>query len=147
MWKDRMSVGIDSWDQDHRELLRLIDEFNDLKMKESTVAHIRVCLNYLIEYSESHLVSEEQIMQAKAYPDFISHREKHNAYRRRVAVELKLFDDEKEGWNPKGLGLFLAKWWVEHITKEDKAYKEFFHKDKAEIENTILDEKWRVNFS
>jgi hemerythrin len=142
VWNEAISVGIESWDQDHRELLRLIDELNNI---EENVSHelIASCLEYLIDYSNSHLASEERIMEEEGYPGIVPHKAKHNYYRQRMMEEQKKFIEADENWDLYKLAAFLKAWWTEHIEKEDKRYKIFFQNNCAEIEAKILSERWR----
>ncbi len=142
IWNQSMSVGIESWDQDHRELLRLIDELKDLEQNESHQVIIS-CLEYLMEYAEAHLASEERVMKDEMYPDIKSHKAKHDFYRRRITELQKKFEDGDKDWNLSKLIAFLMSWWIEHINKEDHKYKTFFQNKQKEIEGKLLSERWR----
>lgn len=119
-WSDRLSVGSDVIDAQHRELLH---RFNDLleacrlqKGKEKVVE----LLDYLDSYTVSHFSAEEGLMSRSGYPDLENHRGQHREFVARLA-QLKA-DLEREG---ASLGVVvetnqaLLNWIVRHIKTED----------------------------
>jgi len=142
IWNNSMSVGIESWDQDHRELLRLIDELNNIE-EDTSHELLASCLEYLKEYADLHLASEERIMEEEGYPGIVPHKAKHDYYRHRIAQEQKKFMEADESCDLPKLKAFLMAWWTEHIKKEDQRYKDFFQNQRAEIEAKLISERWR----
>jgi hemerythrin len=119
-WSERLSVGSDIIDTQHRELL---SRFNDLleacrlkKGKEKVVE----LLAYLDSYTVSHFAEEEALMARCGYPGLEEHRLQHREFIARLG-RLQA-DLEREG---ASLGVVvetneaLLSWILRHIKAED----------------------------
>ena len=66
-WKDEYSVGIDSIDQQHKNLFSIVNEFHSAVKQKSNKSEIFSILNKLIQYTEAHFKDEEKIAKAKTF--------------------------------------------------------------------------------
>ena len=117
-WKDFYSVGEESLDAQHRQVLSLINDLYDARNAGREYAELAAFLDRMVLYTMNHFKHEEQMMQACGYPDFDNHKAEHDRMRRRTAglrtnVNLVTGSD---------LLSFLKDWWVNHIQSEDKCY-------------------------
>ena len=79
----------------------------------------------LERYTLSHFVAEETFMRVTNYPDFVEHKQSHDAFAARVAKE-------KTAIKTGGMGLsfsllrFLFDWLSNHILHADKSYARYY---------------------
>lgn len=123
-WKNEYSLNIQKIDEQHKKLIKLIDDLAT-KMKERKSAEIleKVIIE-LGEYTKTHFSYEEELMQKYGYIEFNSHKREHDYYSQRVF-------DYKEKLNKNSFGLSteilttLKDWWEKHILITDKKYAPF----------------------
>ncbi|MBI5086040.1 MAG: bacteriohemerythrin [Acidobacteria bacterium] len=120
-WKDDYSVGVAEIDQQHRQLLDLINKLHDaMKAGGSPTALARV-LEELIGYTRRHFTFEEFLMKQCGYPGLEPHRVQH----RQLVEKIESFQAEVAcGKATLSLRLmsFLKDWLALHILESDKQY-------------------------
>lgn len=124
-WTDDLSVGIEEIDEQHRELVRLLNQLHTaIWEKHGTDACIEI-LDKLVEYTRVHFAVEESLMRILGYPDYAPHRHEHeNLISQVVELQRKL----KSGEANVSFELmhFLKNWLTHHIMGTDKAYAPYF---------------------
>lgn len=127
-WSDRMSVGVHAIDQQHRELLRLINELHDAMAQGVGTTVLRQIIDGLIEYTGVHFTTEESYFKGRDYPDCVAHEQQHRDFVAKVT-------DFKQGFDEGRLMLtldvmsFLGDWLVDHIQGSDASYVPFLHSE------------------
>ncbi len=124
-WNRKMSVGLDELDNDHKELIRIINQLGADYQDQDRRAAIRQSLVALRRYAEFHFAREEKVMLACAYPDMEEHRGQHRDFVLRIQELTRSFDDDPERMAEivnEDLLNFLQDWLNHHIMIEDKAY-------------------------
>jgi hemerythrin-like metal-binding protein len=117
-WNTAYSVGNDSLDKQHRQILEMINDlFSAIKQGNDRDA-VEPLLRRMIQYVETHFADEERFMQEYGYPEFAYHKGLHDRLRRRTA-DLRAQADFVVG---EDLLRFLKNWWLEHIQEEDQQY-------------------------
>jgi hemerythrin len=83
-------------------------------------------MGFLSDYVISHFGIEEELMNRYNYPDYASHRERHEKFKKEFA-ELKMkIEKEVTGLlTTLGTNHLLIDWWLNHIGKVDKALGAF----------------------
>lgn len=124
-WDDKMSVGVDVLDDDHR---RLLDMFNSLL--ENGVARrnkeaLSALLGDLREYTQVHFAREEGYMQRNAFPDLDAHMAAHRYFVDEVEKLCRDFEGGNETMLRIDLILLLKDWLIEHIQSTDRQYKPY----------------------
>ena len=117
-WKDYYSVGEDSLDAQHKQIISMINDLYVAMETGKENAERERLLDQMVKYTMSHFQREEQIMQACGYPDLENHKEEHDKMRRRtlaLRTNLKLV-------TAHDLLSFLKEWFIKHIQAEDKCY-------------------------
>jgi len=124
-WDDKMSVGVDVLDEDHR---RLLDMFNSL-LENGVAKRNREALSALLadlrDYTDVHFSREEAFMQRNGYPDLDSHRAAHRYFVDEVEKLRHDFDGGNETMLRIDLILLLKDWLIEHIQSTDMQYKPY----------------------
>jgi len=120
-WSDRMSVGVEALDRDHRFLVTLIDRLASMDDLGSTpeVEHV---LDDLVRYTEEHFEREEEYMRSTGYPDLPHHQRLHEEMVKKIEkLRLQFFLGEKEHIGRQTLD-FLIHWLQDHVLGEDMKY-------------------------
>jgi len=119
-WNSKLSVGIESIDNQHQVLLNkinfLIRSILEGKGDESVLS----ILNFLKAYADEHFSAEEKIMREMNHPEYEIHKNEHDAFR----IQFKLIIDKvmKDGVQDGTLSEIerhLIKWLLNHITEMD----------------------------
>ena len=128
-WKEKYSVRIKSIDDQHKELVRLINELNNAMLYEKGRSVIGKIIEGLVSYTVYHFDYEEKLMKQCNYPDFHNHKKFHTSLINTIKEFKKDFDSgEKE--LSKEVMEFLKSWLVEHIMGIDQKYSELMIKNK-----------------
>jgi hemerythrin len=134
-WKDRMSVGVEALDQDHRRLIGLLNQMHDLvhgEVCDSTPIDI---VRDLIRYTEYHFECEERLMRLGRYPAYEEHVSIHRDIRRRIiSFEQKFLENPTEA-HLLPLYDFLSDWLMRHILREDQKYRPYLTRDGEAMPN------------
>ncbi len=125
-WEDKYSVGITLMDHQHKKLVEMINQLHDALGSGKGSETVGKILKNLIQYTRSHFVTEEKIMEDHSYPDLPPHKERHQKLVKKV---LEFQEELKAGNTMLSVPVmnFLKDWLVSHIMNEDKKYSPFFH--------------------
>jgi hemerythrin-like metal-binding protein len=127
-WSEEMSVGIDELDEDHKQLIAIINRLAENRGKASRVGVVRQCLLALRRYAELHFAREERVMRACDYPMLSGHSATHKAFVARVREVNARFEAAPEAEAraiDKDLLDYLTQWLKNHILHEDMAYRPY----------------------
>lgn len=121
-WKEIYSVGIKEIDRDHK---KIFDYINCLS-NDSGYNKKKECFDDIIkglkEYVEYHFSKEEKIMLKIRFPDFISHKSKHQIFIDKLS---ELENKSKDFVLVEGMNTFLKDWMIDHILGSDMEYAKF----------------------
>lgn len=120
-WKDDYSVGVKKIDDEHKELIGMINKIYDSieNMREAELLPELVA--DMRKYAMHHFASEEMLMKHYQYPEFEAHRKMHNDFMVFAAsADSALASGTKSPLNPNNVFKYLANWLLEHILKTDK---------------------------
>jgi hemerythrin len=130
-WTDDLSLNIPEMDEQHKQLIALINEFYTAVERGEREEGIRRLFDGMDRYAVFHFSAEEAFMEQIGYPELASHRETHAIYRREylAAMERHEAGDRKA---VRDLVAFLFSWLYTHIQKTDKRYAAFYHQSAAQ---------------
>ena len=117
-WNDYYSVGDESLDAQHKQLLGLINELYGAMEQGADHAAVRTLLERLLQYTLQHFKYEEEVMLAHDYPDLIRHKAIHDKMRQKT-IDFRENADLVTG---RDLLIFLKEWWCNHIQEQDRKY-------------------------
>ena len=134
LWTNKLSVGVQQVDEDHKVLISLLNELSEPGLKAEDVDGI---ISNLIDYTLYHFRREEAVMKACGYPYLEAHRKVH----RHLGAKVGQFAEE---WRKDGgaeliqeLLEFLRTWLVDHIMQEDAEIGPFVIGKEAEVERAL----------
>lgn len=124
-WNDSLSVGVKTFDNEHKQLIFLINELNNAILIRSSEKTVENTIVQLINYTELHFNHEEEYMRLYDYPGYEAQKKEHTALKAQVH---DYYDQLKAGKKSFSLSLmnFLKEWLINHIMVADKLYKDFF---------------------
>ncbi len=133
-WNNKMSVGIDQIDIQHKKLVQIINNLHDALKNDSFEEVLRPVFMELIDYTKTHFSTEEDIMEKAGYKDLEHHRKQHTMF---VAKMMKMKNRCYQGKEEISVELisFLSSWIIGHILHSDKDYVE-----------TVRNSDWYKNY-
>ncbi len=117
-WKPEYSVGVASMDDEHREMIGLI---NDVYVKlgaATDAATIENCLEEIFTTISMHFALEERIMRDSGYEEYEDHKDDHEE----LLDEIRDLMDEFVADTDKGAKLLeqrLSAWFSNHFASFD----------------------------
>ncbi|MBF0626249.1 MAG: hemerythrin family protein [Magnetococcales bacterium] len=128
-WDEKLSLGIEPLDDDHRQLLAIVNDMLKIDPPNDIKAPTLKVLERLHEYAASHFQREEALLERHGYPELPQHRQIHadlirqlqkiqtdlqNAIKITMTVPL-VMETHK----------LLRNWLFGHIAQEDHKYAAF----------------------
>lgn len=126
-WKDDLSVGVPRIDDDHKQLIAIVNEFGTLSRAAPEPARLKVICDKLLDYANRHFEREERLQLLAGYAGYEEHRDAHNmliatleAFIQRYFVDQREPIDDLTATEMRG---FLRTWLIDHILKTDMKMK------------------------
>jgi hemerythrin len=129
VWEDSYSLGIPVIDEQHKKLVKMINDiFENCKKEENnaTKAIFFQAFKETGDYAQTHFSEEEGLLKKNEYPDLPEHKKQHESFMNHVWDEFDKFNRGKEA--PIGLARHLKKWLLTHIAVVDKKYVPYLKK-------------------
>ena len=117
-WKDEFSLGIDSVDHEHRELIELINSLDVAMRDDATHATVVETLGEIYARIAAHFALEEKIMRDAHYNGYTAHKQDHETL---LDELLEVIDsvDEDGGYDRAALSRDLDTWFSDHFRTHD----------------------------
>lgn len=120
-WSDKLSTGINSIDEQHKQLVAMVNALhNAMKMRKGAAESGKI-LGRLAEYTVSHFAHEEEMFETHKYPERVQHKQAHDDLVAQV-VEFKTEFEQGKAALSMELMTFLSDWLRGHILKTDMEY-------------------------
>lgn len=125
-WNGSLSVGVQSIDDQHRQLFELLDELQRANTEDREASLRLEIVDDLIDHTKIHLAFEETLLARHGYPDLVPHRAAHARLAAQVEVHAAV---AQSGAGPLGgeLYFFLRTWLNGHICGTDRLYSRFLN--------------------
>lgn len=119
-WTDEYRVGVAVIDDQHRQLVEIVNKFEEALRRKKGSRQVSTILNDLFGYTQEHFATEERLLAAAGYPQLKLHQSQH----RQLLQKVERFQFEFNAGRRVSTELheFLAYWLVTHILRDDKAY-------------------------
>jgi hemerythrin-like metal-binding protein len=124
-WNESLSVGVEIFDKEHKQLIFLINELNNALLIRSSEKTVENTILQLLNYTEFHFNHEEEYMRLYDYPGYETQKKEHTELKAQVR---DYYEQLKAGKKSFSLSLmnFLKDWLTNHIMGMDMGYKKFF---------------------
>jgi hemerythrin len=125
-WKPSLSVGIESIDEQHKELIRRAAAFLD-HVEGRSRQDVGILLSYLRTYALTHFADEEDAMRETGYPGYERHKYQHDRFLADL-LDLSRQQEKKRGAgvSPEDLGRWIRTWIADHVSRTDMEMARFF---------------------
>ena len=122
-----MEIGISIIDEQHKELVDLINNITSMGIKSTSKEEVEKTLDFLGQYVVKHFNDEETLQRQYSYPDYERHKNIHKDF-------ITDFVKFKEEFHAQGTSIkfamtlnnFIVAWIVKHIKNADAAFGKFF---------------------
>ena len=122
-WHDTYSVGIPAIDEQHKQVLKILNSvFASVKNRNDSKALLNN-LKKLWIFTLTHFSYEETLLEVVEYPRLDEHRRNHS----RMKSQTSLYIADLEARQPDEIVIlnFIKDWWINHINREDKDYTDY----------------------
>ena len=123
-WNDNFSVNIPRFDQEHQQLIAMINSLHEAMKQGTGKKAMGTLLDDLTNYASTHFSHEEQMMVRYSYPDFKKHKQSHVDFAQTFKEYRSLY--ENSSLSAGNLLNLLQSWLINHICDTDKQYTAFF---------------------
>ncbi|MDS4031067.1 MAG: bacteriohemerythrin [Candidatus Contendobacter sp.] len=126
-WSDTLSVGVQAIDDQHKQLVAMLNEINEgIRGGWGKEARDEVLIK-LVDYTLTHFATEESLMQIFGYPEENTHKKCHADLIQMVEQYIRKYNQDPNA-SSYDLLFFLKRWLFQHILKDDKALGQFLAK-------------------
>ena len=120
-WSSEYSVNIPTIDEQHQELVNILNRLFIAVSKREGNKVIAGILDALMDYTQTHFTLEERLMREANYEDFVNHKQEHVKLMAQLdQLSKKYMLDEKPIYFE--MLNFLRTWLKEHILGCDTRY-------------------------
>jgi hemerythrin len=126
-WDDKLSVNVKEIDDQHKELIRMINRLGEAISDGSWSKKMVLLTDVLLDmtdYLQYHFSFEEKYMIDLNYPDYQEHNQEHQSFVQEVTNFTEDFQSGKKGLTKDVLD-FLWDWYFNHIMNVDQKMGEF----------------------
>jgi len=124
-WDDDLLLNIKELDEQHKQLVKLLDSFYTVVVEQKqTKETLGILLKGLMDYSEYHFIAEQQLMERYHYPEYDTHLSEHDKF---VMTTEDFYERFTRGRFIISLQItnFLRYWISHHIKDTDKKLGSF----------------------
>lgn len=118
-WTDELNVGSKFIDDDHKKLVKLVNDFHDAMEQGRGNDVIGKVLHNLVLYTQAHFGREEAEMKRIQYPRFLAHKLEHDKLIKEVSELQSSFQSGRAMLTIK-VSKFLRDWLLTHIQQTDQ---------------------------
>jgi len=121
-WDGSLSVGIETIDEQHRNLFKLINRIESAG--ELSALELEVIVDALLDYAQIHFQTEEEYFYRFNYFDKAAHEREHGEFVTKAVAFNKQF--EQQSISVAEIHAFLIEWMTNHIKVSDMKFKGLF---------------------
>ena len=134
-WNEKtMALGIKLIDEQHKELLKIINLLAKSINENSQRKDILLIVEKLIDYVEYHFSAEEELFEKFHYEESKEHKDNHVKFTQKfVDIKNKITND-KSYLNMSSIDIsidiyiYMTNWFINHISGSDRKYASEFKK-------------------
>jgi hemerythrin len=120
-WSAKNSVGVEALDNQHKDLMRLLNEFHAASIQGKAQKVAGPLLRQIASLANEHFSAEERLMESARYPGLAKHRAQHRELTAKVA-EFVSRHEKGDATICTQLLYFMRDWLTAHMQTEDRQY-------------------------
>ncbi len=133
-WTNDLSVGIELIDEQHKMLIKHLNDLSQSLKSGKGPAKIATTLNFLIDYTNFHFTAEEKHMAANGYPELDDHKKMHEEFTTTLSnMEEDLEEEGATQLLADSIDTLLVKWLFMHIRTIDVSFGKFLKEKGVDI--------------
>ena len=117
-WRDEFSLGVESVDVEHREMIELINTLDNLMQQGASQDAVVDTLGEIYARIAAHFALEEKIMRAASYEQLPAHKMDHERLLDRLLDVIDSVDEEGR-YERDALSDYLNSWFSVHFRVHD----------------------------
>jgi len=127
-WDDSFSVKVGEIDNQHHELVNMLNNLNGAMKTGKCKDNLGGILDEMVDYAATHFAFEERYFDQFDYLKSFTHKKEHAKFVKKV---LAFQDGFENGHTILSLDVmtFLKEWLVNHIKGSDKEYTQCFNEN------------------
>lgn len=126
-WSHESIVGVQAMDDQHGILMDTLNELRVMLLHGTSRRNVCLQLERLIDLSQMHFQSEEQLLEQQGFPGTKEHRTAHQRLLRRLNTALEQANRD-ETIHLSSLLEFLPAWYLEQVQLLDQPYGAWLNK-------------------
>jgi hemerythrin len=123
-WQDGLLVGFEAIDQEHRDLVSMINQLYDQVRNDQTKETIENTLFTLADQVAAHFTHEDELMRTHGYPHRASHLLEHRKLIDQLDTLLDGIDLLTSPMLLNAIG-FMDHWFTDHVVNSDARLGEY----------------------
>jgi hemerythrin len=125
-WSKKFSVGVKEFDDQHKQLIAMINKLNDACGERCTLDIQKNILTEIVNYVKTHFETEEKYMRMFNFPGYNEHHSEHEKFIQK-AVGLQMNSVAFGFVSTLEIVNLLRQLLEDHLLKVDMNYVDFFH--------------------
>jgi hemerythrin len=118
-WDESMSIGLYLIDEQHRELVVLINNIGDAIERNASQAEISRFIRRFYNYTITHFQTEESLMDHATYPEYFTQVKEHlDCSMKAIEFHRRFVHDHD--FDLKEFLDYIVSWFVKHTTGIDQ---------------------------
>ena len=119
-WSPELATGDPLIDTQHQQLFAAANALYDAHRSGKGRKEVEQTMVFLVDYTINHFVEEEMFMQTHDYPEYLAHKELHEAFKDVAqALMQKLFQDGPSDAFINEVYVAVGEWLLNHVRGED----------------------------
>ena len=119
-WDDSLQIGVNLIDEQHHELVNMLDEFADACRHGEGRTEVGQTLKFVVSYVKNHFKDEEELQALYVYPDAAAHKVLHTGFiERTIELVQELKNNGPSAELSDRVKKVLIVWFLRHIRVED----------------------------
>ncbi len=122
-WTDKLSVGVQVLDDDHKRLVAMLNELYDAMQGGHGKEALGKILDGLVQYTKVHFAREEKLFAQTGYAAAGPHHQEHADLTRQVMDVQQKYASGATAVLSLDVMQFLRNWLIKHIQGSDQKYR------------------------
>ena len=120
-WSHECIVGVEAMDDQHGILMDTLNDLRVMLVRGADRRGVCIQLERLIEFTQMHFQSEEQLLRQHGFPGAGEHESDHHNLLGRLYSALEQLNHE-DSFPMSSLLEFLPSWYLDHVERQDQPY-------------------------
>ena len=125
-WTDDLAVDTALIDEQHKTWISRLNDVSQAIEQHQGPQRVAEAIGFLNDYTNYHFATEERYMTEHAYPELVSHKQKHEDLKKALAdLENEYEEDGATHLLANSIDTFAINWLFTHIRETDTKFGAF----------------------